>query len=268
MATFALPARVFVREVATSYARCLRVDTAVRMDVDAARRQHAAYVATIRRLGVTVDAIPTDDACPDACFVEDTAVLLPRGAVLTRPGAEARRSEIADVGAALDGHMAVHTMSGAATLDGGDVLRVDGQLFVGISSRTNLDGAHFLARIAAMDGLGTVTLTVRDGLHLKSACTLASASVLVYDANVLRDDDLTAFRDAGLTCIAASEPSGANVLALGRSVLVSAAAPRTAERLAATGLDVRVVDVGEMHKGDGALTCLSLRVPAPGAWCT
>ncbi len=268
MPTFAPPARALVRDVSSSYARCLRVDGDARIDLGAARRQHATYIATLRELGVHVDVIASDDACPDSCFIEDTAVLLRENVVVTRPGAEARRAEIAGVAAALDGRWRAHAMVAPAMLDGGDVLRVDGRLFVGLSSRTNRDGADFLARVAALDAIDVVTVEVRGGLHLKSACTLASASSLVYDPNVLRDEDLTAFRDAGLTCIAASEPTGANVLALGRAVLVSAAAPRTAERLAAIGLDVRTIDVGEFHKGDGALTCLSLRAASSNAWCT
>lgn len=91
---------------------------------------------------------------------------------------------------------------------------------------------------------------------------------LVFAPGVLGDDALASFRAAGLELVAAIEPAGANVLALSDVVLASAAAPETTRVLRARGHDVRVVDVGQMHVADGALTCLSLRVPAPGAWCT
>lgn len=265
---FALPARVIVRHVADTYADCLRTDRSVAIDVAAARAQHARYVQTLVDLGVPIEALPGDAACPDGCFVEDAAVVLDRVALSTRPGAAARRAEIPAVARALEAHRVVHAMSDPATLDGGDVMRVGPTLFVGLSTRTNAAGVERLRAVAALDDVSVIAVEVTGGLHLKSACTLASPTTLVYDAELLGDASLAPFRAAGLDCLAADESAGANVLALGNAVLVSAAAPRTAARLARLGLDVRPIDVGEMHKGDGALTCLSLRIAAPGAWCT
>jgi len=268
MSTFAAPQRAFAREVAVSYARCLREDASLSIDVAVARAQHAEYVATLRRLGVVVDVLPADPACPDCCFIEDAAVLVTgTDAVLSRPGAPSRRAEVACVDEALErAGVRVRRMTAPAMLDGGDVLRAGARMFVGLSTRTNRAGADFVATIAGAAGVDVVPVEVRGGLHLKSACTLASASLLVVDAARLREPDLAAFRAAGLECIPAGEPEGANVLAVGRAVIVSAAAPRTAAALAARGLEVHVVDVSELHKGDGALTCLSLRAPPDGAW--
>lgn len=222
----------------------------------------------LRELGLRVDVVPEDPAHPDACFIEDTAVVLGESAVLTRPGAATRRGEVGPVGRALGAMRVLETMMAPATLDGGDVLRANMHLFVGLSTRTNHEGAAMLARVAATEGLRVVPIEVRGGLHLKSACTLASARELVFDASVIGADAVRAFEGAGLLCIEAGEPVGANVLALGSAVLVSAAAPRTAALLAARGVSVVVLDVGEIHKGDGALTCLSLRIPAEGCWST
>ncbi len=258
------------------YAECVRVDGSVPIDVGLARVQHEAYVAAVRGAGVEVRVLETDDASPDACFIEDTAVVTGAHALATCPGAPSRRFEVGPVADALARTLIVHRMSAAAeaqgaasaTLDGGDVLRIDGRLFVGLSSRTNRAGVAALATVAALDGLGVVSVAVRGGLHLKSACSLASASLLLYDPQILEGDDLAPFRASGVEPLAAPEPPGANVLALGSVVLVSAAAPRTADILRARGLDVRVLDVSELHKGDGALTCLSLRIPRPGSWST
>ena len=159
-------------------------------------------------------------------------------------------------------------MAATATLDGGDVLRIGARLFVGLSSRTNAEGAAALVQVAALDGLEVVTVTVRDGLHLKSACTLASPTLLVVDPRVMGASDLEPFRVAGIELLDVVEPAGANLLALGNAVIASAAAPRTAQILRERGLDVRIVNVSEFHKGDGALTCLSLRVPRAGCWST
>ena len=249
--------------MASTYADCLRSDRESAIDVVLATKQHAAYVEAIRALGIAVDVVKSDDECPDACFIEDTAVITGAHAVATRPGAPSRRAEVDAVAAALAPYVTVHRMTGEATLDGGDVLRVGDSLFVGLSTRTNEAGVAFLAAVARRDGLDVVPLVVRGGLHLKSACSLAGASLLLFDPALFVDADLAPFRSHGLTCVAASEPVGANVLAIGTSVLVSAAAI-----LRERGLDVRIVDVSEMHKGDGALTCLSLRAPAGGHWST
>ena len=267
MAPFAVPARVVARSLSARYPNCLRSETSARIDVARARAQHDAYIAAVRALGVRVDVLPTDDDCPDACFIEDTAVITGARALATRPGAPSRRAEVAPVAEELARDLAVHRMEAPATLDGGDVLRIGSRLFVGLSSRTNAGGVEALARVAVQDGLEVIPVTVRDGLHLKSACSLASGSLLVLDPRVMREQDSALFRVTGVALLNAAEPAGANVLALGDAVLVSAAAPGTAEALRRRGLDVRVVDVSEFHKGDGALTCLSLRVPSAGCWC-
>ena len=267
-APLTLPARVLVRPVSESYAACLRVAGDAPISVAVARAQHAAYVAAVASAGVPVTVVEPDDQCADACFVEDTAVVTGRHALATRPGAPSRRAEVGPVAQALAPFVTVHAMAAPATLDGGDVLRAGASLYVGLSSRTNREGAARLAEIAAMDGLETHVLHVASGLHLKSACTLVDAETLIYDPAQLDADALAIFRASGLTCVAALEPEGANVLALGPHVLASAAAPLTASLLEARGHRVVRVDVSEIHKGDGALTCLSLRIPPVGGVTT
>jgi dimethylargininase len=262
------PARVLVRPVPLRYPECLREDRAVSIDLERARQQHAGYVRALREAGAQVGEVDASDETPDACFLEDAAVVTGRHALSTRPGAPSRRAEVEGVARALAAFCTVCAMEAPATLDGGDVLRAGSTLFVGLSSRTNQAGAQRLAEVARLDGLETRVLRVTGGLHLKSACTLADATTLLYAPALLGEADLAPFRDLGLTCLAAPEPAGANVLALGSRVLVSAAAPRTSALLAQRGLDVRLVDVGEFHKGDGALTCLSLRIPPQGGWST
>ncbi len=262
------PARVLVRALSESYADCLRVDAAAPISVSRARAQHDAYVAAVTAAGIPITVVDADDLRPDACFIEDTAVVTGRHAVATRPGAPSRRDEVPPVAKALAAFVTVHAMNAPETLDGGDVLRCGDALYVGLSSRTNRDGAKRLAEVAALDGLQTHLLQVPSGLHLKSACTLVDARTIVYDPAALDAAALGVFRAHGFDCLAAPESTGANVLALGTRLLVSSAAPRTAALLRAQGRDVVVLDVTELHKGDGALTCLSLRLPGPNASTT
>lgn len=263
MLPLAAPRRALVRSLSSSYAACIRARPELVIDVEKAKEQHARYVLALTKAGVEVTTLDADDACPDGCFIEDTAVIAGESALLTRPGAAARRAELPKVAEALAKEGRVHVMEPPATLDGGDVLRVGNTLFVGLSTRTNRGGAEQLRGL----GLDVVTLQLRGGLHLKSACTIASERLLVYDGKVLGEAELRAFDEVALTLVHAYEPAGANVLALGDTCLVSAAAPRTAEALAARGVRVQMIDVSEFHKGDGALTCLSLRFPRSGAWC-
>ncbi len=263
---FAAPLTVLVRDVASNMDRCERENHSQEIDAARARTQHDAYVKTLNDLGLDVHRIPADDTCPDCCFIEDTAVITGKNAVVTRPGAASRRHEIAAVRSGLNQWCTLHTMEAPLTLDGGDVLRAGNRLFVGTSSRTNPQGAEFLRKIAALDGLDVVVVNVRGGLHLKSSCTLAGPDHLVHFAGSL---DITPFRDAGLRCTPVIEPFGANVLVLGPVVLVSSRSPATADLLSREkNIAVRLIDVSEFHKADGALTCLSIRIPRPGAWCT
>lgn len=258
---FAAPVRALVRAVPDAYTHCLR-ERPVAIDVARARQQHAAYLTALRAAGIDLIHLAPDEAHPDSCFVEDTAVILDGAALITRPGAPSRRGEAAAIAAALAPHLRLDTMRPPATLDGGDVLRVGPVLYVGRSSRTDAAGVAALAAFAEPHGLTVRSVPLAAGLHLKSVVTLADPHTLVVLPGTV---DPAAF--TGVALLEVPEPPAANVLALGPRVLVAAAAPVTAARLAARGLDVIRLEIDEFNKGDGAFTCLSLRIPPPGHWC-
>lgn len=259
----ATPTQAWVRPPSDAYVRCLRQHAEPAPDVARARAQHAAYVDALRDAGIAVEILPPDAALPDACFVEDGAVILTDAvAVLSRPGAPSRRDEVATLEPAL-GALTLHRLRPPATLDGGDVLRLGARLLVGRSSRTNDAGIEQLRSFAAPLRITVEAVDVRSGLHLKSACTALTADEVVVDATVLDPGVLQAL---GITAHPVPEPLGANVLALSDRVIVSADAPATADWLEHTGRTVVRVPLSEIHLGDGALTCLSLRRPPPGAW--
>jgi dimethylargininase len=252
-----VPKTVVAREVSASYSCCIR-SRAEPIDLERARAQHAAYVAALRALEISTEVLPALDDLPDAVFMEDVGVVLDRSAVIARPGAAARRAETAAAAEALAAHRPIlHAMREPATLDGGDVLRAGELLFAGRSARTNEAGIAFLAEAAMQDGLETVEVPVAGGLHLKSACTPIEKRAIVYYAPWL---DPQPFEARGFRCVEVPEPEGANVLALGATILVSGAAPRTAAILEGFGFRIISLDLSEIHKGEGALTCLSLRL--------
>ncbi|HEV2999253.1 MAG TPA: arginine deiminase family protein [Solirubrobacteraceae bacterium] len=228
------------------------------VDPDRAAAEHAAYRELLAGAGWDVREVEPADDLPDAPFVEDAAVALDGRVVLTRPGHSARRAEVESVAAALEalGVPAV-PLPGHGTLDGGDVLRVGGRLFVGRSTRTDEAGFAALARLAREHGLEPVAVPVRACLHLKTAATaLPDGTVIVAPDHV----DARAFAPG--PTVAAPEPSGANVLLLGgERVAVAASAPRTADLLRDRGLDVSRLDIAQFEAVEAGLTCLSVLLP-------
>ena len=221
------------------------------VDVERARTQHAGYRGLLVELGLDVVAAPALPAHPDGVFVEDTAVVVDDLAVLTRPGAAARRGEVASIGDVLAGRgRRTARITAPATIDGGDVLQVGHTLFVGRSTRTDDAGIAQLRRLVAPMGR---TVDVTGALHLKTAATaLPDGTVLAVRSWL----DTRAFTDREV--VAAPEPAGANVLLVDDTVVLSASAPRTAELVAARGWDVRQVELSEFERVEAGPTCLCL----------
>ena len=245
MATYAV-----TRGISPNFAEALIAGERQPIDVGLARAQHAAYVDALRSAGLSVVTLPPDPAHPDACFVEDQAVIADGVAVITRSGAPSRRGEAVSLVPALAA-LAPIWMPEPATLDGGDVLRLGQTLVVGLSKRTNAAGAAFLGRIL---GLEVRTVGV-GGLHLKCVCSAPRPDLVLLAEQTLSPD---VFRGLGVEVVQTPERYPANTLGLGDRVLVAAGFPRTAEILDASGLNVVCLEVSEIRKADGSLTCLSL----------
>lgn len=225
------------------------------IDVDLAREQHRRYEQALSRLGCTLLRLPGDPDLPDSVFVEDTAVVLDELAILTRPGAPSRRGESDAVGAALTVYRPLARMTAPATMDGGDVLRVGRTLFAGLSGRTNRAGIDFLRDAAAPLGYRVRATGISGCLHLKSAVTgIAADAVLLNPERV----DAGAFDGLRVVEVDPSEPDAANALLVCGTVLFPTAYPRTRDRLLASGVCVLGLDVTEIAKAEGALTCCSL----------
>jgi dimethylargininase len=247
-----------IRAPSTNLGRCelTHLDRQT-IDVAVARLQHAAYEEALARCGYEVIRLPEAPDLPDAVFVEDTAVVVDEVAVLTRPGAESRRPEVASVAAVLARWRPLAHIEPPATLDGGDVLRVGRTLWVGQSSRTGRAGLEQLADILSPHGYDVRGLAVEGCLHLKSAVTaVADDVVLVNPAWV----GSSAFEGFDVIEVDPSEPHAANALVAGGRVIFPTAFPLTATRLAERGFGLERVDVSELAKAEGAVTCCSLLV--------
>lgn len=227
------------------------------VDADLALRQWHGYVSALEGAGWVTHEVPALDECPDAVFVEDTMAVYGDLAVIARPGAPERRPEPAaaeDSARALGYRIA--RIEEPGTLDGGDVLKFDGTVWVGVGGRTNESGVAQLRELLAPFGAQVVAVPLDKVLHLKSAVTaLPDGSILGFEGLV---PDLSFWPER---FVPVPEPSGAHVVLLGEaSVLMAASAPRTAELLAERGLEVTTVDISEFEKLEGCVTCLSVRL--------
>ncbi|HYM29617.1 MAG TPA: arginine deiminase family protein [Steroidobacteraceae bacterium] len=251
----------WVREVAPSLAHC-ELTFLEREPIDVARAalQHRRYTVELAALGCRIEWLPPLPQQPDGVFVEDTAVLVPELAVLTRPGVAARRGEVESVAAALGRHLPVARIEAPATLEGGDVLRIGRTFYVGTSGRSNPQGVAQLAAALAPHGYAVRAVPMQGCLHLKSACTAIAPGRLLVNPEWV---DAEQFDAATVITVDESEPFAANTLTFGGVTLVSTAYPRTRARLAAAGIATRALEVDELHKAEAALTCMSLLLGAP-----
>jgi dimethylargininase len=249
------------REVSSAFAQCqLTHLTRVVIDVDRARRQHAAYEAAIADAGYQIIRLRGDPEMPDCVFIEDTAVVLDEVAIVTRPGAVSRREETAAVADELARHRALRYVEAPGTVDGGDVLVIGRDLFIGRSTRTNAAGVDQMRRAASAVGYTVHEAELTGCLHLKSAATALDPQTLLVNPNWI---DPALFGEYQVVTIDPREVYAANVLHLHDRVVVPAAFPRTADRISERGRRVVTVDAGELAKAEGAVTCCSLIVEGP-----
>jgi dimethylargininase len=224
------------------------------IDIARAREQHAVYETLLASLGCEVVTVPVAHDLPDSVFIEDIAIVLDELAVITRPGAASRRPETAAVASTVGAFRPLQFLAEPATLDGGDVLRLGRTLYVGVGSRTNAAGVQQLSELAAPHGYQVRPVHVDDCLHLKSAITEAAPGVVILNAAWV---DGRIFANHAIVEVDPSEPMAANVLRIGDVIVSAAAYPRTNARLSKVGT-VHTVDVSELAKAEGALTCCSL----------
>ncbi len=198
--------------------------------------------------------MPAAHDLPDSVFIEDTAIVFDELAVITRPGAASRRRETAAVASTVGAFRQLQFLAGPGTLDGGDVLRLGRTLYVGVGSRTSPAGVQQLRNLVAFCGYEVRSVAVDGCLHLKSAVTEVAPGIVVLNPTWI---DSQVFADHEIIEVDPSEPAAANVLRIGDVTVCAEAYPRTNARLSAV-TTVHTVDVSELAKAEGALTCCSL----------
>ena len=225
------------------------------IDLDVARAQHEEYVNALASLGCQVIELPEEPDLPDSVFVEDTAFILPEAAVITRPGADSRKPETESIIRALSPHRPLVHVTEPGTVDGGDVLVLGKNIYIGISTRSNDSAVRQLQELLAKYGYTVTAVEMHDCLHLKTALTKVDDKTLLINPNWV---DTSHFKGFDWIEVDPSEPFAANCLPVGDGIIFPTAFPKTRQKLDQKGYKIQAVNVAELAKAEGAVTCCSL----------
>lgn len=220
-----------------------------------AQEQHRQYEKCLTELGCELQRLPSEPELPDAVFVEDTAIVLDQIGIITRPGASSRQAETLSVAKILETYRDLRYIKPPGTLDGGDILLIGKVIYAGRSSRSNLEGIEQLRSYISPYGYTIEILPIENSLHLKSAVTRVAENTLLINPDWI---DASAFEHFELIEIDREEPFGANALLVNNCVLYPQAYHKTLKRLEGYSLEVVLVDVSELAKAEGGVTCCSL----------
>ena len=250
-------ARAIVREPGPSLVDGITTANLGAPDYKLALEQHRAYVRALSACGVTVISLPPDNEHPDSTFVEDTALLTPKCAIIMRPGALSRRDEIISIKEALLRHFStVERVGEPGTADAGDIMMAGNRYYIGLSQRTNPSGAAQIVDILKSHGLTGSTVPLTQMLHLKSGVSYLENDTLLVAGEFKGRAE---FRHFNQIPVDDDETYAANSLWINGTVLVAAGFPKTEAAIRKTGYKTLILDVSEFRKLDGGLSCLSLR---------
>jgi len=219
--------------------------------------QHRDYVRILESLGLQVTVLDGDENFPDGCFVEDSAIVTPDIAVITRSGAPSRRGEEIAIEPLLAAHRPIARIVAPGTVDGGDVLVMGERVLIGLSARTNEEGARQLTDILQAGGMLCIMLAAGGGLHLKSSVNALGGDRLLVTREFSECVELNGFERVR---VPADESYAGNSLWVNGHVIVPAGFPATREMIEGLGINAVETHVSEFRKMDGGLTCLSIRL--------
>jgi len=229
-------------------------------DLERTQKQHEAYCRALESLGLEVIRLDPDEEHPDSTFVEDTAILTARGAVITRPGALSRLAETTHITPVIHDYFAtVLSIEDPGTVDGGDICEAGEHFFIGVSRRTNEHGAQQLARHLESFGFTSSLIDIRgvsNILHLKSGLAYLGGKQLVLSEALRGFQEFSGYDGI---CLDPTENYAANCLEINGKVLIADGFPATKSKLEHMGYQTIALDMSEFQKMDGGLSCLSLR---------
>jgi dimethylargininase len=226
-------------------------------DIEAAYLQHASYVNALESLGLNVVVMEADENFPDSVFVEDVALLTPDVGIITNPGAESRRGEIHGITSVLNHHYEnVERIHPPGTIEAGDIMMAGTHFYIGLSGRTNKEGARQMINILNRYGMTGSMVPLRHMLHLKTGLSYLEHNNLLVAGEFV---DYPGFESFNRIIVPDREAYAANSVWINGSVLVPQGYPETRDKIAVLGYGIIELEVSEYRKLDGGLSCLSLR---------
>ena len=226
-------------------------------DYSLALEQHKDYIKALEQCGTNVITLPADPRFPDSVFVEDPALLIGETAILTRPGAVSRRGEVDSLRQILTEYFPVQEeIRPPGALEGGDVLEVGDHYYIGLSERTNKEGARQLISILEKHGKSGSTITLKKYLHLKTGIAYLGNNTLLLAGELKKCSDFQQFERIK---VEDDEEYAANSIMINGTIITPAGFPETLKKLKQSGYKVIPVDTSEFRKLDGGVSCLSLR---------
>ncbi|HEY4644287.1 MAG TPA: arginine deiminase family protein [Bacteroidota bacterium] len=245
-----------VREVASTYDRCVRSQSrSVKIDVELARMQHRHYCRSLEQLGLGLVRIRPDVRFPDCCFVEHPAAVIGGVAIVGSMGVPSRVGEERAVKEAIAPYKEVYELKPPGTLEGGDVLVIDGKVYVGLSRRTNPAGVDAVRAVAGESGYAVVPVRISTALHLKSVCSYLGEDCILLSRGHFDDGIFSAFKTL---VVPKEEAYASNCLAVNGKVFLPKGYLRAREMVDREGFETAEIDISEFKKGNGGLTCLSI----------
>lgn len=226
-------------------------------DYEKAILQHEAYVTSLKDCNLDVHILEADENFPDSTFVEDTALLTPRCAIITNPGAPSRRDEIINMKEVLKQYYSkIEEIQSPGTIEAGDIMMVKDHFYIGLSERTNIEGAEQIIKVLNKYDLTGSVIEVKEGLHLKSSMAYLENDNLLATSEFSHHEELRKFN---ILEIPEEENYAANCIWINDRVIIPKGFPKTKQIVIERGYSILEIDVSEFRKLDGGLSCLSLR---------
>ena len=226
-------------------------------DYGLACEQHQDYINALKECGLQVTELPALEDYPDSCFVEDVALLTPNCAILTHPGAVSRRGETQHIEEAIKAfYPKIERIDLTGHVEAGDIMMVAEHFYIGLSARTNAQGAAQLIDILVKNGLSGSMVEMSELLHLKTGLSYLENNNLLTFGEMNTHHDFTEFNRIEID---KDEDYAANCVWINGIVLVPKGFPKALHAIQQRGYKTREVAMSEFQKLDGGLSCLSLR---------